>query len=56
MAETMLDEFVKKLIITEKSIDPVLAAAARSWYENFTGKHAVKMADEEVVDLYTSLS
>jgi hypothetical protein len=55
MNDLMLNNFAVELISTERPMDPSLTRRAREWYENFTGSHAVKIADVEVVELYLEI-
>lgn len=56
MNETLFNNFVAGLVLHEKPLDPNLTRIARKWYTDFTGPHAVKLSDREVVDLYSKLS
>ena len=43
------------IIATEKKVDTQTLCRAKRWYEQFTGPHAVKMEDHELVEIYNEL-
>jgi hypothetical protein len=48
--------FAKGLIPFKPTIDPDTIRAARVWYDQFAGRHAVTMNDRELVEIYQDLN
>jgi hypothetical protein len=48
--------FAKGLVPFKPSMDPDTITAARVWYDQFAGPHAVNMDDQDLVEIYEDLS
>lgn len=55
-ADTTFQSFAQGLIPSKAYIDPETLRTAKIWYKSFAGKHAVNMADQELVEIYKELS
>ena len=52
------DDFAQSLsqsLLPSTRIDPVTLSMAKEWYNQFAGKHAVKMDDKDLVAIYNDL-
>lgn len=54
MQTTAFKNFASGLIPTER-VDHETLKIARAWYKEFTGAHATKIDDREVVEIYTDM-
>jgi hypothetical protein len=48
--------YAKGLIPFKPTMDPDTIRAARCWYTEFAGRHAVTMNDRELVEIYQDLN
>jgi hypothetical protein len=53
--DTSFEQFARGLIPAKAQTDPETLRKARAWYRNFAENHAVKMDDQELVELYLDL-
>ena len=54
--DTTFTTFATSLIPHKPTMDPVTIHAARVWYDQFAGSHAVCMHDRELVEIYQDLN
>lgn len=53
IVKSPFDEFAAELV--REQVNPETLAQAKEWYKAFTGSHAVKMEDRELIEIYQTL-
>lgn len=49
------ETFARGLVPSQQRLDPETLRKAQEWYTMFTGSHAVKMSERDLVEIYQEL-